>query len=85
MSATTQDHCRACHAPIYWALYEKEPHKPAPLVKPKEGEKPNIEIYTKEDGKTYYRFTPPGEGSLLNHFGNCSQAARFRSSPKGDK
>lgn len=83
MSATV-DHCRACHVPIFWAIYEKT-NKPAPLVHPKEGEKPNINIFTKEDGKTYYKIVPPGMGEFLSHFSNCPERQRFRASPKGDK
>lgn len=84
MSATV-DHCRACGVEIFFALYEKPPHKANPLVRPTEGEKPNINIFTKEDGKTYYKIVPPSTGEFLSHFGNCPNARRFRASPKGDK
>lgn len=84
MSATA-DRCRACHVEIFFALYEKPPHKANPLVRPKEGEKPNIDIYAGADGKTYYRIVPPGTGEFLSHFSNCPERQRFKASPKGDK
>lgn len=65
---------------IFFALYEKPPHKANPLVRAKEGEKPNIDIYIGSDGKTYYKIVPPGAGEFLSHFSNCRERGRFRKS-----
>lgn len=76
--------CRGgCGTSIFMAIYEKSGKK-APLCRPTGGMKPNIAIYTREDGETCYRFVKDETAEFVNHFGNCPMAARFRPSPKGD-
>lgn len=77
-------HCRGCGVPVFWAKYEKPPHKPAPLVRPDEGQPGNVEVFTMPiEDDVSYRIVKPGEGEFVSHFSNCPKRGQFRP-PKGD-
>lgn len=85
--------CRGCDALILWAQHiqtDGSTGKAAPLVKAKEGEKPNIIAWFDEaqDQRLYKikgaknEAVRGGTPEYVNHFSNCPRSKDFRAAPK---
>jgi hypothetical protein len=75
-------HCKGCGVEVTWALNVTSGKK-APLVKAKEGEKPNVILFL-QGGEPHYRISYEPVGELgeplyVNHLSNCPKAGEFKS------
>lgn len=76
--------CQGCNAPVWFVKHEKS-GKPAPLVYPPDGVKPNIVAY-EQDGEWLYHVVSKKNSfafsehqpEFISHYVNCPNAAQFR-------